>query len=244
MTEQVQNFSADQSQPSSVSTPVSTPAPVQSEKTFTQADLDRLAGKIRDESYQKGVRDATGKNQQQLVEPAYQQQAPAMQQPAQPTQHVGGIAQQSPEQIRAMIAEENQKLEQARYLNGMAQSFVSKVEAGKSKYEDFDSVAAALNLPHIPAIWQAAEKFDNPADIVYHLGKNPGKVAQLLTVAYSPELVKRGMQELSDSLKQNEIAQQQKKPNAPLSRPEPSNIGMGNGGKNMTAQDWKKVLRT
>lgn len=244
MTEQVQNFSADQSQAASISSNVSTSAPVQPEKTFTQADLDRVAGKIRDDAYQKGVRDTLSKVQQPSAEPTYQSPAPAIQQVPQHVQHVGGIPQLTDEQLRTKIIEEQQKLEQFKSYQGLVNSFVSKLEAAKSKYEDFDTVAKDLNLPQIPVIWQAAEKFDNAADIVYHLGKNPTKLSQLLTVAYSPELVRRGMQEISDSLKQNEAASEQKQPNPPLSRQKPSNIGMGNGGKNgLTVQDYKKIYR-
>lgn len=245
MTEQVQGFSADQGQPaSSESVNISSSAPAQQEKMLSQSEVNRLIGKTKDESYQRGAQDALSRFQQsQQAEPAYQQQQPAMQQAPQHVQHVGGIPQLTDEQLRAKIIEENQKLEQYKSYQGLVNSFVSKIEAGKNKYEDFDNVAKDLNLPQIPAIWQAAERFDNPADIVYHLGKNPGKLAQLLTVAYSPELVKRGMQEISDSLKQNEAAGEQKQPNAPLSRPTPSNVGMGNGDKTLSAQDWKKILR-
>jgi hypothetical protein len=246
MTDQVQNFSAEQSQPaSSESVNVASSAPVQQERMLPQSEVNKIVGKIRDESYQKGVQEALNRHQQQHAEPVYQQQQPMMQQAPQHTQYVGGIPQQSPEQIRAMIAEEQQKLDNFRNYQGTVNSFISKVEAGKTKFEDFDNVAKDLNLPQMPVIWQTAEKFDNPADIVYHLGKNPGKLAQLLTMAQvSPEMVKRGMQEISDSLKQNEVAAEQKQPNAPLGRPKPSNIGMGNGDKNLSVQDYKKIYRT
>lgn len=244
MTEQVQEFAEGQSAPS-VSESVAPSAPVQPARTFTQADLDRVAGKVREDAYQKGLRDAANRHQQHVESQPISQ--PNVTQPiSQPVQHVGGIPQLSDDQIRQKIIEETQRLKQFENYTNVANSFVSKVEASKSKYEDFDKVATDLKLHQVPIIWQTAEKFDNPADIVYHLGKNPGKLAQLLTVAYSPELVERGMHEISDSIKQNELASEQKQPNAPLSRPTPSNLGTGNGGNKgqLTAQDWKKILRT
>lgn len=245
MTEQVESFNAGSGQPAtSENVNVASSAPVQQEKMLAQSEVNRLIGKTKDESYQKGINDERSRYQQQQAAPSYEQQAPMMQQAPQHTQYVGGIPQQSPEQIRAIVAEEQLKLKQYENYQGLVNSFVSKVEAGKSKYEDFDTAVKDLNLPQIPAIWQAAEKFDNPADIIYHLRQNPGKLSQLLAVAYSPELVKTGMQEISDSIKQNEAAASQKQPNAPLSRPKPSNIGVGNGDKsNLTPQDWKKILR-
>lgn len=244
MTEQVQSFSAEQNQPvssESVSTPAAAPQSAPQERLFTQSELNRLAGKIRDESYQKGLQDAVSKSQQQTA-PAYEYQAPVMQTHAQP-QMVGGIPQMTDEQISQKVLEAQQKIENTRQYNALVNSLVSKVEAGKNKYEDFESVVKPINFLNTP-IWHVAEKFDNPADIVYHLGKNPGKLAQLLTVGYSPELVERGMREISESLKQNEAATQEKQPSPPLSRQKPSNIGMGNGDKNgLSVQDWKKIYR-
>jgi hypothetical protein len=247
MTEQVQVFSADQGQPASsdsqnIQSSAPTPA-VQQERMLPQSEVNKIIGRVKDESYQKGLQEHANRTQQNTA-PNYESQAPAMQQSYQSVQQqVGGIPQQSPEQIRAMIAEENQKLEYNRNYQGLVNSLVSKVEAGKDKYTDFEQVVKPINFLNTP-IWHVAEKFDNPADIVYHLGKNPGKLAQLLTVAYSPELVERGMQEISASLKQNEAAALEKAPNAPLSRQKPSNIGTGNGdSSNLSASDWKKISR-
>lgn len=236
MTEQVKTTEI-QNQPATSS--VTTPAPAP-EKMLSQSEVNELVGRAKHDSYQKGVSEAETRWRTQPAQPTQ----PVQPQP-QATQNVGGIPQQTPEQIRAMIVEENQKAQAQTQYQQLATSFVSKVEADKAKYPDFEQVVTPLNLPQIPLIWQTAAAFDNPADIVYELGKNPSKLAQLGSLGYSPELVKREMQKLSDSLKQNALADEQKVPNAPLRRPQPSNIGMGNGGsKNLNAQDWKKILRT
>jgi hypothetical protein len=233
MTEQVQTTEVT-NQPTSATSAPATPA--SSEKMLRQSEVNEIAGRSKHEAYQKGKSEAIAEWQSQNASTA--QAAP------QATQMVGGIPQVSPEQLRAMIQEENQKSEQAKQYQGLANMFVSKMEAGKGKYQDFDKVVTPLNLPQIPMIWQTAAGFENPADIVYELGNNPAKLAQLVNLAYSPELVKREMQKLSDSLKQNEVAEEQKPANAPLSRPKPSNVGMGNGGnKDLSVSDWKKILR-
>lgn len=242
MTEQ--NSGENQNQSTSVSSSVSNSsvAPAAPEKTLRQSEVNELIGRIKHESYQKGKSEALSEFQTHTQVSA--PQAPPMQsQQPYAAQSVGGIPQLTPDQIRAQIVDEMTRAEQVKNYKQVVDTFVSKLESGKGKYEDFDKVAATLNLPQIPAIWQTAANFDNPADIIYELGNNPSKLSSLLTIAYSPELVKKEMQKLSDSLKQNDAADEKKVANAPLRRPETSNVGMGNG-KSLKAQDWKKILRT
>jgi hypothetical protein len=215
---------------------------VPAEKLVPQSEVNRIVGRIRDESYNKGMNDARSKPVQQEAPGNYEPQQ-TYQQPVQ-QQYAGGVPQQNQEQIRAMIAEENQKLEQFRTYQGQVNSLVTKIEAEKDKYEDFDDSVKHLNLPQIPVIWQTAEKLDNPAAVLYHLSKNPTKLSQLLAIGYSPELVKKGMQEISDSIKQNDASKEQRNPSAPLNRITPSNISMGNGdSENLSVSDYRKIFR-
>lgn len=245
MTEQVQPIES-QNQPMASDSSSVSQAPVQHtetpERTFKQSELNEIIGRVKHDSYQRGrsEREAPVQPQsnygtqmpQQMQQPQYAPTQPAQQPVA------------SPEQLRQMIAEETARMTQQNQYQGLVNSFVGKIESGKKKFDDFDTVVTPLNLPQIPAIWQTAEGFENAADIIYELGKNPEKLGQLMNVAYSPELVKRGMQKIADSLKQNESAAGQKNPNPPLSRPTPSNIGIGSGdASTLSAQDWKKILK-
>lgn len=233
MTEQVSTTEVENQPVDSTSAPVS-------EKMLKQSEVNELIGRVKHDSYAKGKNDAEAQWKTQQPAQPTQPASPA----PQATQNVGGIPQLTQEQIRSMITEQMQQSEQQKQMQGLANMFVSKMEAGKGKYQDFDQVVTPLNLPQIPLIWQTASAFDNPADIVYELGKNPAKLAQLSLVGYSPELLKREMQKLSDSLKQNEVAKEQKVANAPLDRPSPSTVGMGNGGKSdLSVQDWRKIYR-
>lgn len=238
MTEQ-NNVNVSQNQNTGTASTPTTVPPVTAK--YTDDDVDRIVGTKVQKGYDKGYETAKAEIEARYApptQPSYQQPSP------QPTQQVGGINQLTPDQVRQMIAEESQKKDNANYYNSLANSFVSKLNAGSKKYEDFDAVVTPLNLPQIPEIWTVAEKFDNPADILYELGNNPAKLAQLRNIAYSPELVKREMQKLSDSLKQNEEADQQKTASPPLSRPKPSNVGMGNGGsKDLSVADYRKIYR-
>jgi hypothetical protein len=237
MTEQVMSTEISSQPVASESSNVSS-APQVQEKMLRQSEVNEIIGKVKHEAYSKGLAER----------PAPVYSAPVQQQPqyaAQPGMNAAGIAPTiSEEHLRKLIAEENAKSEYAKNYERLVGSFIGKLEQGKNKYEDFEQVVAPLELPKMPVIWQAAETFDNPAAIVYALGKKPGKLAQLLNLAHSPELVRREMKELSESLQQNESAKEEKAPNAPISRPKPSNVGMGNGdASTLSAQDWKKILR-
>lgn len=247
MTEQVQPI---ESQNQSVATDSgnTSQAPVQhtetSERTFKQSELNDIIGKVKHDSYQRGLSE---RQAQQVSQPAYGNQTPQqIQQPSYPanTQNAQQTPAISTEQARQIFAEENAKMLHAQQYERLAQSFVGKIEAGKKQFDDFDTIVTPLNLPQIPAIWQTAEGFENAAAIIYELGTNPGKLGSLLNVAYSPELVKREMQKIADSLKQNELANGKKAPNAPVSRPKPSNIGVSGGDSSaLSAQDWKAILK-
>lgn len=219
------------------------PAQTSPEPSLPQSEVNKLVGKIRSEAYQKGFNEGSAK-------PHYsppQEQPVVTQQSTQP-QYVGGIPQQTPEQIRQLVQEENLRMQQVNQYQQSVNSFVSKVNAARERLTDFDQVAGAMNLPQIPIIWQSADQFDNAPDIIYHLGKNPSKLSQLLAVSYAPEMVKLGMQEISNSLKQNAKAEAEKDENnapAPLGHPKPSNVGMGNGASgNLSVADYKKIYRT
>lgn len=249
MTEQVQPIGQNQPVASASDSPsyAHTPSPVEpQEKMLRQSEVNEIVGKVKHDWYQRGKTEALNERPaQQNYGNSNVPQQPMQQQYQPNTQSVPTAPTIPPEQLRQMIAEETAKMTQAQQYERLASSFIGKVETGKKKFDDFDAVVTPLNLPQIPAIWQTAEGFENAADILYELGKNPAKLGSLLNVAYSPELVKREMQKISTSLQQNESASEVTNPNAPLSRPKPSNIGSGSGDQSkLNAQDWKKILKT
>ena len=89
----------------------------------------------------------------------------------------------------------------------------------------------SLELSTIPEVVQLANTVDNTADVMYELGKNPHKVASLLTLTRygNVKLAYAETKKLSDSIKQNQNALQQPVPPEPLSQLKPSNVGTDNG---------------
>jgi hypothetical protein len=70
---------------------------------------------------------------------------------------------------------------------------------------------------------------------MYELGRNPGKVASLTTLAYiNPQLAKLEMKKLADSIKTNEQASEAPNVNEPLSQVKPSTVGKDNGSNTVS----------
>lgn len=159
------------------------------------------------------------------------------------------------EQIRTLAAEEAQKhfhslLEAKDHEMKKAESeriaaeFISKLEAGKGDYDDFDQVVGSLPFDRIPHIIQLANRVDNTADVMYELRKNPGKIAsltQLMQIDPTGTLATEQMQHLSSSIKTNKAAQSARTPNEPLSQIKSSPIKADDGS--MTVSDFRKIFR-
>lgn len=250
-----QNLNVTPSNNNTQSAPVNTPA----QKFYTDEDLDRIIRskqpKFYEQGYEAARNDFVKNSQNQNSQPQFtQQHQPVNHQPVNPAasqnQHVG----LTEEQARNLVTQELQKLtqlqqtqQQEQQFQALRTDFVSKVEAKKSKFSDFDTVVGALNLSQIPEVWMAASQFEDPAAIVYHLGKDLTKLANIRNLSYSPELVKRAMQELQDSIKSNEEAEKAKAnvPPAPLSRQKPPSVGMDDGRdpSKLTVKDFRKLLK-
>ena len=79
---------------------------------------------------------------------------------------------------------------------------------------------------------------DNSHDVLYELGKDRIKMANLETLAHmSPNDAIIQAQRLSQSIKDNEVASKIKTPNEPLSQIRPSNTGTDNGA--MSVKDYR-----
>jgi len=128
----------------------------------------------------------------------------------------------------------------------MIDQFASKVGQGEqsTKYSDFESVVRELGITNLPLqTIRTLNDLDNTADVLYDLGKNPSKYANVLTLsAVSPGLAKKELNKLSSSIRKNEdaIAQSAKtKVNEPLDQVRPSNAGTDNG-ESKTVNDFQK----
>jgi len=230
--ENVEGMQPDQD----ISASISTQPQVAQEKMIPQSEVDRLVGAKKHEAYERGRREA--------LERLQAEQAPRA--PIQETQNTfGGMPQFSEDRIRDLIAEEAHKRAQDEMGKRIVDDFVGKMQLGPQKYNDFEKTISGMNLPSIPHIVQLTQAQDNTADLMYHLGKNPSKLATFLTLAYAnPELANAEMRALSQSLKQNEFGARVPNINEPLSQLSPSStLGMDSGSElsSFKKQPWARI---
>jgi hypothetical protein len=221
------------------SAPVSS-APEQStpsEKMLRQSEVNEIVGRAKQDAASRAV-EQYKRSMESPQQQSQQQQAP---------QH-----NMSEERFRQMAAEEAQRIRdqersewQTRTETENAQrivkNFYDKIEAGKEKYEDFEKVTGNLDLSRFPnTVHMLAEMVDNPHDVLYELGKNRAKMAQLEIAAREfPQEALFDLKRLADSIKNNEAASSRRTPNAPLSQQRPSNVGTDSGRNAMSMRDLK-----
>jgi hypothetical protein len=239
------------------SLPVETVAPEEAnEKLLRQSEVDKLIGREKKKAYERGKMDGLAQLQPAQAEAA--QSAPVAQAPVpqqaptyapQQQNSMGGMQQFNPDQIQQMIDERLAKQQQEYqqrlnddHNNRIANEFVTKLQAGKAKYPDFDKKVEPLlnSIGNIPEIAYLSNAVDNTADVIYELAENPTKIANILSLAQrTPHLAHAEMIKLSNSIKSNESASQTPSVNEPLSQLKPSTVGGDNGS--LSVKDFKKM---
>lgn len=208
------------------------------EKVLRQSEVDKIVGSVKRETLEKARREYENKLQMAQMQPATPSYTPDNQ--ALNMGH-GSIPE---DQIRRLINEEAQKQSNYAAANRVAQEFISKLEATKSKYPDFEEKVAALNLPSIPQIVGLANSMDNTGEIMYEIASNPSKFANLMVLSHTaPHLAAEEFKRLSASIKKNEEAAKQQSAQEPLSQIKPSNTGSDNGSagfREYKKQSWSR----
>lgn len=243
MTEQVLStpISQDVAQESSLSTQsepqVSQPAV--SEKLITQSEVGRIAGASRkeghDKGYEKGYQEALSK---------YQQQQAANTAPVTSPQPPQGFQPKTAEELQELVAkavadtfkrsqEEQVRLQEDKRINDyytqVANQLKPKIESAKAKYDDFETKMQELHIDKAPQIIELVNSVPNAGDVLYDLANNPHKLGILKSLEYAPELALREVQRISQSLQNNQAAQDKVMPRNPLSTIEPSTVGKQSG---------------
>lgn len=213
-TSQNQNVASTQN----VSTPTSAPAP----KLYTDDEVNKIVGEKKQKAYEHGRQEALA---------GLQNQSTVNQTPVNTPQQL------TPEQEKRIADQAYQRMQNDQLVN----QFALKMTQGQQKYSDFEKVVTPLQFNTIPKVVQIANGFENTADIMYDLGKNPAKVSNLMVLAeINPHLAYQEMQRLSDSIKKNETAiANQQDVKAPLGQIKPSNVGAGSG--KMTSAERRQL---
>lgn len=207
-------------------------APVESQapKTFSQEQVNSLVGKVRQETREKA-------RQETLSEIAAQQNA----------QQQGNVSQSQPmasydphADARRIAQEEFAKHQQALKMQAdkaaadqwaakTINEVTAKVNDAKTRYPDFDNVVNLKHFQQMPEVLHYVNTVDNAGDVMYDLFKNPSKIGGLRMLP--PELATQEVMKLSNSIKQNQLANANPQTPEPLSQIKPSTIGLGNGSE-------------
>lgn len=160
-----------------------------------------------------------------------------------PENEVRRLAAEEVQRLREQFAQEEQNKLLSANAQRTVQNFRQKTDLGKEKYSDFDKVTGDINLQAFPNVVQLLGDFiDNSHDVLYELGKDRIKMANLETLAHlSPQDAIIQAQRLSQSIKDNEAASKMKFPNEPLSQMRPSNTGTDNNV--MSVKDYRMKYR-
>lgn len=233
-------------------TPSPTPQTPSEERTFKQSEVNDIAARRASEAVERYKRESSIASHQQ--QPTQQQ--PQYQAPPQQSQFNGmsqdeyrRIAAEEAKRLRDQWVEDTQRSQQEQEGQRIANEFLTKIEAGKGKYDDFEKVVSDVGFAHYPHIVQLANMVDNTDEVIYELAKNPGKIGSIQSLVdialrngVPPTLAINEMKKLASSIKENAGARNFKAPNEPLSQLRSGTAGTDNKGA-LGVSDYKRKYR-
>jgi len=212
-----------------------------SEGLLTQEHVNALIGKEKAEAAEKARREVEAEYEAKLA--ASNQ---AQSQPAQVGMTEEDIAAATQKQVEAALKKQREDAEREEYQRGMdalAQSYQEKLNQGKELFEDFDSVVGDFDPNELPHLAFLLAEVENMPEVLYDLGSNSSKLANLAVLSQSsPKLARKQLKELSQSIEQNKQAVANNVAvQPPLSRPQKSTVGSDNGRttiRDLKQADW------
>jgi hypothetical protein len=211
------------------SAPIQQQSEVPTEKMVPQSEVDKVAGSVRKEGYEKGRREALAELQAAQVQ----------------AQSHGGL---TPEEVRKIAIEATQAQQQDAANLAVAQKIIgevtTKLNAGYQKFSDFEPVVKTLKLNESPLLFKALNAVDNADEVAYEIAKSSRKRLLMKQASRSPadydDLVEE-IRNISESIKTNKTALSNAKPvKQPLGQVKPSSTGVGSDGPT-TVAEFKKM---
>ncbi len=213
------------------------------EKMLPQSEVNEIVGRVKQEAASRAVENYKRSQQQESQQQQYQEPNRESSQ---------GI---SEDRYRRLAAEEAQRLRDE-WINDTQQradeqsaqrivkNFYDKIEAGKTKYDDFDKVTGDLQLNRFPnTVHMLSEFVENSHDVLYELSKNRSKLAQIeMTARDFPQEALHALRRLSESITKNDEASGHREAKSPLHQQRPSNVGTDSGTV-MSMRDLKAKYR-
>lgn len=217
--------------------------PPEPEKMIPQSQVDKI---IKHKTYQASQhqRELEEKHKRELEEIRAQQQKQ--------TQHNENVPRDmDANAIYQQVQERfNQDLQQRRLkdeMNRVATSYLSKMEQGKTSYDDFEEITKDFDPTAFPQLTYLVAGIDNAADVIYDLSRNPLKLAGLDRLAEkNPRQAQAELLKLSRSIMENKQAQSDENSSnvaEPLDRLQSSRVSGSNGKlgiRDLRKQPWLK----
>lgn len=215
---------------------------------LSKATVSKIVARERQKAdakaYERGKREALMQLQQEQMQQQQQQV------PSQPSS-IGGMQQLSQADIEKLIAERTPQVMQEHIQQHVQQlqnkqfvdSFVSKMQAAEQKYPGLEKQLSELDFESMTPLIKMVNDMENTGDIMKELVDNPSKMGNMLTLLYTqPNMAKRAMVELSNSIKQNEAAKaEEAQARDPMSQLRPSSsAGLESG--TMSVNDFRKMF--
>lgn len=243
--------------PSSVSSsPETSSSPeVASERVFKQSEVSAMIGRAKQEAVERERRRTLPQDYSQP------RQADSFNEASQPQMNQNAYQANNTsneERIRQIVAEETrrqqesynadmQKRQQEDAVKRIVGSYQTKIAAGKTKYQDFDTVTGDMEIGSYPYMVETlADYVDNAADVLYEFGKDRMKLFQLEQMLQNPNTRQEGMrqtQRFAQSIKDRSVASKIRMPNEPLSQLQSSSYGIGNDGDMPSVKDLRAIFR-
>lgn len=220
----------------SVENPVFNP---ESEKMLSQSQVNKIVQHEKQKVAQSTKRELEERHQRELEALHAQQQQRNENVPR--DVDANAIYQQVQERFNQEMQERQLKSEMERVAN----SYLSKMEQGKTAYDDFEEITKEFDPTAFPQLTYLVSGMENAADVIYDLSKNPLKLAGLDRLAEkNPRQAQTELLKLSRSITENRQAQSDENSQnvaAPLDRLQPSRVSGSNGKmgiSDLRNQDW------
>lgn len=186
-------------------------------------------------------RETLSRKQEQEVQQTYQQPA------SQETPDIGQAVASEFDKRLAEMQRQQQEAQANAEAQKLIESLQTKIEAAASKYEDFEEVTKEVPYTQFPGLLAASNSVDNAGDVLYHLGKNPSKMRELAS-SFQPvidpytgqqvanpmaSVAMKELRQLSESMRNNELAKEKGRPGEPLNQIRPSNVKTDSGSSSI-----------
>ena len=228
--------STEVAQAAPISQPVVDSSP--SEKMLRQSEVNEIVGRAKADAIESYKR----QNLQQQSHAQPQNHAPIARDSSGNMDEASfrRLASEEAQRLRDEWVSEAQTKAEADAAQRIVKNFWEKIEAGKSKYADYDEVAGDVELSRFPHVVQLlADHIDNAGDVMYELGKDRLKMSQLESLSReSPRDAITHVKRLAQSIKNNEDAANVRHARAPLSQQRPSNLTTDSGAV-LSVRDYR-----